>query len=126
MYSLARLVSRCILALVVTSGIRLLLVRVHGPSMEPTLTDGDVLLTAPACRSRLRRGMLVVLRDPEDPDHLVIKRLIRVAGDCVEARGDNPSWSTDSRRWGAVPRASVTRVVICRLPDNLGRQRSTR
>lgn len=92
------------------------LVEVRGPSMEPTLWPGDRLVTIPARPGWLRSGQVVVLEDPEDPSHRVIKRLVAVSGDHVEVRGDDPGRSTDGRRWGPVSSTAVQRIAITRWP----------
>ncbi len=92
------------------------LVEVRGPSMLPALWPGDRLLTVPARRRWLRAGQIVVLADPADPSHLVIKRIVQVAGDHVGVRGDDPRRSTDGRRWGPVPARSVRRIAVTRWP----------
>ena len=93
------------------------LVDVRGPSMEPALWPGDRLLTVPAAMWRLRVGQVVVVTDPADPDHGVVKRLAAVGRDDVEVLGDAPDRSTDSRTWGRLPRSAVRRVAIARWPD---------
>jgi len=90
---------------------------VAGPSMAPTLLPGEVVLTVPAVGRWLQAGQVVVLRDPLDPDHLVIKRLGHLADGQVWAVGDDPHRSTDSRTWGWLPVAAVRRVVVARWPD---------
>lgn len=55
------------------------LLRVRGRSMMPTLDEGDVLLTRPA--RRIRRGDVVVLRDPGDDDERRVKRVVGLAGE---------------------------------------------
>lgn len=92
------------------------LVEVAGPSMEPTLWPGDRLVTIPAHPRWLAVGQVVVLRDPEDPDHRIIKRITAVRGDRVEVRGDDPARSTDGRRWGPVPGRAIRRIAITRWP----------
>jgi nickel-type superoxide dismutase maturation protease len=98
-------------------GLRRAVVEVAGPSMGPTLVPGDRLLTVPARRRWLRAGQVVVLTDPGDPAHLVVKRVRRVSGDRVEVVGDDPARSTDSRRWGTVPASSIRRIALTRWPD---------
>jgi nickel-type superoxide dismutase maturation protease len=93
------------------------LVEVRGGSMEPSLWAGDRLLTLPARRGWLRPGRVVVVADPDDPSHLVVKRLGRVEDGRAEVLGDNSVASTDSRRWGPVPIGAVRRVVVRRWPD---------
>ena len=96
------------------------LVEVRGPTMLPTLWEGDRLVTIPAHRAWLRRGQVVVLRDPADPSHLVIKRVTAVgSGDRVEVRGDEPDRSTDGRLWGPVPTSAIRRVAVTRWPQVL-------
>ena len=93
------------------------LVEVRGPSMEPTLWPGDRLVSLPARPAWLCDGQIVVLRDPEDPTHRIVKRLTRVDDGWVEVRGDDPSRSTDGRRWGPLPATSIERIVVARWPD---------
>lgn len=97
------------------------LVEVRGPSMEPLLWEGDRLLTVPAWRGAIRPGRIVVVRDPADPAHLVVKRVHAVDGEVVDVRGDAADHSTDSRSWGPLPIApgtgAVRRLVVARWPD---------
>jgi signal peptidase I len=74
---------------------RYAVVTVHGPSMEPDLADGDRLLTRRCRTGRLRRGQLIIFREPglkwrrpawltgAGQDVWVIKRVAAVAGDPV-------------------------------------------
>ncbi|MFP4636400.1 MAG: nickel-type superoxide dismutase maturation protease [Nitriliruptoraceae bacterium] len=93
------------------------LVRVEGPSMEPSLRAGDVLLTVPASRRMLRPGRVVVVADPTQPGHLVVKRVRRVRPSGIEVLGDLAERSTDSRQWGPLPPGAIRRVVLARWPD---------
>ena len=93
------------------------LVEVRGGSMEPTLWPGDRLLTVPAPRWAVTPGRLVVVEDPAEAGHLVVKRVHAVDGDTVEVRGDATERSTDSRAWGALPSSAVRRLVLARWPD---------
>lgn len=58
--------------------------RVRGRSMAPTLHPGDLVLTLPVRRPR--RGEVVLVRDPTDPAHVQVKRVVGLAGETVEAR----------------------------------------
>ena len=93
-------------------------VSVKGLSMAPTLLPGDHLLVRPA-RS-LRRGDLVVVKDPDAQGRWVVKRVAALPGQhvTVDGRrlqagsglvvlGDNAERSTDSRHYGAVPLDAV-------------------
>jgi nickel-type superoxide dismutase maturation protease len=93
------------------------LVEVQGPSMQPALWEGDRLLTVPARRGWLEPGQVVVVADPHDPDHLVVKRLTAIGAGRVEVHGDHPAASTDSRTWGPLPLAAVRRIAVARWPD---------
>ncbi|MGB4392413.1 MAG: signal peptidase I, partial [Bacillota bacterium] len=59
---------------------------VHGPSMEPTLVDGERLLVFKLAYKlgKPKRGDVVVLRYPLDPSRDYIKRVVAVEGDTVE------------------------------------------
>ncbi|MGI8684713.1 MAG: nickel-type superoxide dismutase maturation protease [Acidimicrobiales bacterium] len=75
-------------------------VAVVGESMLPTLRPGDrVLAVRP---TRPRRGDLVVVRDPRQPDRLLVKRVATVGAGGVVVLGDSPRSSTDSRTFGPV------------------------
>jgi signal peptidase I len=112
-------------------------VTVRGPSMEPALSDGDRLIARRCGIARLRRGDLVIFREPgrnrprpawltgAGADVWVIKRVAAVAGDpvpdCVRpavgAATIVPPWtivvlgdaaeSRDSREWGFIPASHV-------------------
>ncbi len=83
---------------------------VRGPSMSPTLSDGDVVLVS--LRARPRPGAVVMVRWPQRPDQLSIKRAVGRHGSGWWVLGDNPDASTDSRHLGT---AHLIAVVIARL-----------
>jgi nickel-type superoxide dismutase maturation protease len=85
---------------------------VVGPSMRPTLEEGDRLLVVRP--GRARPGDLVVVPDPRRSDRLVVKRVVKASAAGLTVRGDNPSASTDSRDFGPVPAASVRGRVVYR------------
>ncbi|MFC7387625.1 S26 family signal peptidase [Sphaerisporangium rhizosphaerae] len=139
---------------------RYLVATVEGPSMEPTLRSGDRLLVR---RTRqVRAGQIVVVKipnppavdglppglDPGDADkvpersdpgwHLLVKRVVAVAGDPVPRRafpalrdvpgavvppralvvlGDNPDTSWDSRDFGFVRDDQFIGVMVRPLPS---------
>lgn len=53
----------------------------RGDSMEPTISDGDVLVCEKQSvrRLRARAGDIVLFTSPEDPDRLICKRIKCVA-----------------------------------------------
>ena len=91
-------------------------VRVDGPSMGPALRDGDRLLVCRGWAAALARpGEVVVVARPGGGE--AVKRLAAAPGDVADVpggpvrlapgeiavAGDDPAWSTDSRRWGPLP-----------------------
>jgi len=84
-------------------------VEVRGPSMLPTLADGERLLVRRT--RRVRPGDLVVVRDPDDPGRLLVKRLLAREGSRLWLGGDNPRASRDSRAFGPVGRDLLVGVA---------------
>ncbi|MGA9077067.1 MAG: nickel-type superoxide dismutase maturation protease [Acidimicrobiales bacterium] len=82
---------------------------VSGPSMLPTLRDGD------RCMVRRTRkvapGDLVVFADLDDPGRLIVKRVSEVVPSGIVVAGDNPGASRDSRDYGVVPRRLLVGVA---------------
>ena len=62
---------------------------VQGDSMMPSLASGDSVLAVRVRppKGRLRRGEMVVLRNPVETGHTSIKRVIGLPGEVVEVRG---------------------------------------
>ena len=83
---------------------------IAGPSMEPALRSGDWWLVRTV--GRIRPGDVVLLRHPNRPDLLVVKRVLREEPDGWWVEGDNAEWSDDSRGFGVVTR---DRVIGCLL-----------
>ena len=89
---------------------RLRRVRVRGPSMAPTLSDGDVVLVRFGATAR--PGDVVLVRWAARPEQLSVKRATSRDQDRWLVCGDNPYGSTDSRELGP---ATVVGVVLARL-----------
>ena len=101
---------------------------VRDMSMQPALRPGDRVLVWQwaSWLGGIRRGDVVVLRDPQLPDVRLVKRVgaspgephAQVAdGDGFVVLGDNSSRSRDSRAFGRVPpRAILGRVFWRYLP----------
>ncbi len=97
---------------------------VRGPSMSPTLRDGDIVLVVRDERSR--PGTVVLVRWPSRPGQLSVKRVTGRCGTGWWVLGDNPRGSTDSRVLGP---AEVVGTVWLRLwpsPRRLRRLRPRR
>jgi phage repressor protein C with HTH and peptisase S24 domain len=84
-------------------------IRVRGPSMAPTLRDGDVVI---ARRGVPETGDIVVVTWVGRPGQLSVKRAAHPDGHGWFVLGDNEIASTDSRSLGA---AIVHGVVLWRL-----------
>ena len=95
-------------------------VRVEGPSMLPTLSEGDRLLVART--RRVRPGDVVALRLPGGARRVLVKRVHGRVPDGVTVLGDNPAASTDSRDFGPVPVGDVLGRVVRRYfpPERAG------
>ena len=74
-------------------------VLVQGPSMVPTLRDGDAVLVRRGGRVT-RPGDVVVARFRSRPDLLVVKRVVRAEDSGWWLRSDNEYVADDSRTYG--------------------------
>jgi phage repressor protein C with HTH and peptisase S24 domain len=82
---------------------------IRGPSMVPTLRDGDTVLARRGGRP-VRAGDLVLARFRARPDLLVVKRVVRPEGRDWWLEGDNPYATDDSRTYG--PAIVEARVLL--------------
>jgi nickel-type superoxide dismutase maturation protease len=94
-------------------------VGIRGPSMSPTLADGDVVLARFGAEPQ--PGDVVLVRWPQRPAQLSVKRAAHPVDGGWWVLGDNPDGSTDSRTLGA---ATIEGVVRIRLYPRPGRLRS--
>jgi len=85
----------------------LLVRRVHGNSMAPTLVDGQLVVGRQT--RELQAGDVVIIIHNELEK---IKRIERHEGDLVYLLGDNPTESTDSRTLGWLPAKTILAKVI--------------
>jgi phage repressor protein C with HTH and peptisase S24 domain len=93
-------------------------VAVRGPSMSPTLHDGDVVLVR--FGAPVRTGDVVLVRWAERPRQLSVKRAMRPSGTGWWVLGDNPFGSTDSRALGPADVIAVVRWQLWPRPGRLG------
>lgn len=101
--------------------------------MEPTLETNNILFTehvSPRLK-KLRRGDIVIAKNPTNPKQNICKRIVALQGDLVKGsfpgrktfipkghvwlEGDNSSNSADSRVYGPVPQALIRSRVVCRV-----------
>jgi len=81
-------------------------VAVTGRSMEPALRAGDWIVVSSLSRPpRVRE--IVLVRDPRDPENVMLKRVAAVSDGTCTVLGDRSEESTDSRTFGPVPLAYV-------------------
>lgn len=59
---------------------------ITGPSMQPTFENNDRIIAVR--HSKLSRGDIVILRAPDQPGALYIKRIIGVPGDSIKSKND--------------------------------------
>jgi phage repressor protein C with HTH and peptisase S24 domain len=86
--------------------------------MSPTLRDGDVVLVR--FGGRVRAGDLVLVRWPDRPGQLSVKRAARPAEQGWWVLGDNDHGSTDSRTLGPAIVLAVVRWRFWPHPRRFG------
>jgi len=114
---------------------RLVVVRIEGKSMEPTLNDGDRVLVRRVHIDDVQPGTVVVLEPPEPVNGVrwLVKRAVALPGDpvprdtapalrdvaeqrvpdgCIVVLGDNQDRSHDSRKAGYFPAATLLGTVV--------------
>ncbi len=89
---------------------------VEGDSMTPSVTADERVLVSRLAYwfSQPKRGDVVVLRDPREPERLLIKRIAEAHENSFEVTGDNVDGSTDSRAFGPVPADLILGKVVFR------------
>jgi nickel-type superoxide dismutase maturation protease len=81
--------------------------------MEPALSAGDWIVVSELSRPP-RVGEIVLVRDPRDPENLMLKRVTAVDDGRCTVLGDRPEESTDSRTFGPVPVQNVVARALFR------------
>lgn len=87
-------------------------VRVVGPSMEPTLRNGEWWVVRRG--GRVRPGDVVLMAHPDRPGLQLVKRAVGSEGGRWWVEGDSPVSNDDSRAFGPVPGALVVGRLIFR------------
>ena len=82
--------------------------------MSPTLEAGDWIVSIQSRLAPPRPGLIAVLRRPDRPETVLIKRLLHLEADGWFVVGDQPSRSTDSRSFGPVPEHLIEGVAAFR------------
>ena len=89
----------------------IMLRRVVGDSMYPTLENSQLIILRPGVQ--LRVGDVIVF---DYKGREKIKRVHGIEGEFLYVLGDNPRFSTDSRHFGYIPHQAVLgRVVYPRI-----------
>lgn len=90
---------------------KLVIRRVVGSSMEPTLPHGQIIIGWRT--GKLEAGDVVIVTHGELEK---VKRIQRATGDKVYLLGDNPLESTDSRQFGWLPQNDIIAKVVWPRP----------
>ena len=88
--------------------------RVVGPSMEPTLRDGEFVLVS--ARAHIAPGTIVVADHPTQ-DTVIMKRVAAIEADTVRLVSDNLR-GTDSRHFGSIERSAIIGTVVAKFPTS--------
>jgi len=92
-------------------------VLVRGPSMAPTLRDGDIVVALPG--AAVRPGEVALVRWASRPGQLSVKRAALEDADGWFAVGDAPQSSTDSRTLGPAEALGPVRWRLWPRPGRL-------
>lgn len=89
---------------------------ITGESMAPSVAPGERVVVSRLAYwlAKPRLGDVVVLRDPREPERLLIKRISEAHVNSYEVAGDSPEASTDSRTFGPVPAGLILGKVVLR------------
>jgi nickel-type superoxide dismutase maturation protease len=85
----------------------LMLRRVKGDGMYPTLEKGQLVLIRRRPNLKINDIVVFVHNGAEK-----VKRICGMEGDFFYVLGDNPRYSTDSRQYGYIRRDSVVGTVV--------------
>lgn len=86
----------------------LVLRRVRGPSMQPTLPQGKLIVGVRIVR-KLKPGHVIIFRHEGKE---MIKRVYWVRDEGIFVLGDEPEHSIDSRHFGVIQRHQLVAKVV--------------
>jgi nickel-type superoxide dismutase maturation protease len=93
---------------------------IEGVSMLPELAPGDRVVIRKT--RQVAVGDTIALRDPDDEERHLVKRVVGLEYGAVRVEGDNEGASRDSRHFGPVPSS----LVLGRVVTRYGRRRTCR
>ena len=86
-------------------------VSICGDSMLPTYKDGDTISFNKFTGQHLSVGLVVLCSHPYQRNKKIVKRITKIeSDDSVYIRGDNPSFSTDSRSYGPISKSKIIAI----------------
>ena len=81
--------------------------RVHGISMDPSLSDGQIVLFL-SSRNFKVGDIVIAFVDGRE----VVKRITKIKGHKVFLEGDNKTSSTDSRKYGWISDVHISGKIV--------------
>ncbi len=86
-------------------------VSICGDSMLPTYKDGETISFNKFTGQHLSVGLVVLCSHPYQRNKKIVKRITKIeSDDSVYIRGDNPSFSTDSRSYGPISKSKIIAI----------------
>lgn len=82
-------------------------------SMEPSIMTGDVVVSKPVDPADVAPGQVLLFRDPANPGHLLMHRLVRLDGEGRFITRGDANLGNDST---PVPPANLVGLPVLRLP----------
>ena len=72
-------------------------VTVNGHSMDPTLSDGQRLISSKI--SNYERMDIITTKEPGDEERMIVKRIIGMPGDTVKMENDQLIWMSSKKNF---------------------------
>ncbi len=94
--------------------------RVEGDSMSPSLLPGDLIWVTTYTRGLPSPGDVVVVRDPQDLQRILVKRARSCGAVTFSVGSDNPTSGRDSRHFGSLGiEHLIGRAILSCSPSSL-------